>query len=115
MPEGQPWYWVTLSNPDQPSLAVATTTSDEKGAFAFRGVVPGIYDLLAVPGTGERGQRRLDREVPWFGFGRIRVDIREQDSPKASRLRPEDAISFNHHTSGIQQTSLQPLTALSQR
>ncbi len=41
LPDPHDWYWVTLSNPDQPALAVATTMTDDQGGFAFRGIVPG--------------------------------------------------------------------------
>jgi hypothetical protein len=78
--DSRSWYWLTLSSPDQPALSVATTTSDENGAFAFRGVVPGYYELLAVPGIGERGKRPGGPTSVYTGFARLAVDVRQQDS-----------------------------------
>jgi len=78
LPDPQSWYWVTLSRLDQPALAVATTVSDEKGGFAFRGVAPGAYDLLAAPGTGERGAHSYP-ELPYHGFARAAADATKAD------------------------------------
>ena len=79
LPGPNSWYWITLSNPDQPALALATVVSDEKGAFEFDGVTPGVYELLAVPGAGERGTRPMGETKTYFGFARAGVDIREGD------------------------------------
>jgi hypothetical protein len=86
LPDPQTWYWVTLSNPDQPALAVATTVSDDKGAFAFRGIVPGAYELLAVPGQGDRGTRT--NNPPFHGFSRVAVDVHEGDA-RGVKMTPQ--------------------------
>ena len=91
LPDPQSWYWVTLSDPRQPALAVATTISDDKGAFAFRGIVPGAYEVLAVPGEGERGTRG---KVPYHGFARVAVDLRAQDV-HAVKITAQQAIKVS--------------------
>jgi len=91
LPDSQSWYWLTLSSRDQPALSIATTTSDENGAFAFRGVVPGSYELLAVPGTGERGKRPNGPIPAYAGFARVPVDVRERDT-QGIRITPGQQI-----------------------
>jgi hypothetical protein len=100
LPDAQSWYWVTLSDPAQPALAVATTISDDKGAFAFRGIVPGAYDVLAVPGEGERGTRSA--KSPYHGFARVAVDLRAQDV-HGVKITPQQAVKVSvalQHASG---------------
>jgi hypothetical protein len=92
LPDPQSWYWVTLSNPAQPALAVATAVTDDKGAFAFRGIVPGAYELLAVPGEGEPGT--LSAKPPFHGFARTAADLREQDAHGVT-LTPQPAIKVS--------------------
>ena len=86
------WYWITLSDPNEPALAVATTTSDEHGSFAFDGVVAGAYELLAVPGTGPiNSKSAAARSSAFTGFDRARVDVRQQDIRNV-RLAPREII-----------------------
>jgi hypothetical protein len=92
LPDSRSWCWITLSSPDQPALALATTISDSdhNGEFAFRGIVPGIYELLAVPGSGERGKRSPTTEI-YGGFARTIVDIRDHDA-RGVTLTPQRGI-----------------------
>ncbi len=92
LPDSQTWYWVTLSDPERPALAVATAVSGDKGAFAFRGVVPGVYELLAVPGEGEIGTRSA--KPPFHGFARVPVDLREHDA-RGVKITPQQAIKVS--------------------
>jgi len=92
LPDSRSWYWLTLSSVDQPALSIATITSDESGGFAFRGVVPGSYELLAVPGIGERGTHPSGAGTPHDGFARAAVDLREQDS-RSLKITPAEQLA----------------------
>jgi hypothetical protein len=91
LPESQSWYWLTLSRPDQPALAITTTTSDNDGEFAFRGIIPGSYEILAVPGIGEPRARPAGPVPVYEGFARVTVDVREKDM-KNVRITPGQQI-----------------------
>ncbi len=90
LPDPKDWYWVTLSNPDQPALAVATTMTDNAGGFAFRGIVPGNYVLLSSPGQLERGTPPIETP-PYHGFARTNVDLREHDA-RGVVVKPQQSI-----------------------
>lgn len=55
LPDSRSWYWITLSDSDQPAISVATTTSDERGGSHF-GELP-----LKLPPFGS----------PWYGPARV--------------------------------------------
>lgn len=85
------WCWVTLSDPAQPALSVAPIETGDGGAFAFRGVVPGVYVLLVAPGGGKRDARPPVRVTAYSGFARADVDVRRADA-KGIEITPGQQI-----------------------
>jgi len=72
LPDPQNRYWVTLSDPLHPELAVATVETDPTGSFSFPDVVPGAYELLAV--ARSRGG------FPQETFARVPIDVTQGDA-----------------------------------
>ena len=90
LPDPQNWYWVTLSDPAHPELAVATAVVDETGSFSFPGVVPGAYELLAV--SRQRGG------LPGERFARVPVDVSEGDVRGVRiAMQPSKQVSIAWH------------------
>lgn len=67
-------FWLTLVSLQQPSLAAAATTTDEKGAFRFEGIAAGSYHLLVSgPSSARNSRGAVLPAQPWFG--RRRLDV----------------------------------------
>jgi hypothetical protein len=67
-------FWLALTPPDQPALAVAVTVAQADGRFNFQGVPPGSYQLFASGPSIARGRGGMLGAAPLFGRSHINVD-----------------------------------------
>jgi hypothetical protein len=73
-PSVQGRFWIALSAPDQPSLAVAVTQGAADGSFKLEGIQPGAYRLIASgPSRARSGLGAVLEPDPYFGSARITV------------------------------------------
>lgn len=76
--DGEVQYVVALARRDQPLLGVATTRTDDDGAFSLSGVPSGSYFLYAAgPVRGSSWRDALLGEPPLFS--RLELDVAGQD------------------------------------
>jgi uncharacterized protein (DUF2141 family) len=102
LPDPKARFWLALSTPDQPALAVAVTQAEADGKFRFTGVPAGRYNLLAIK-TG--GARSFDGAIPDAEtmFGRTTIQVGPQDVKDIS-VMPETgrAVTFTLRRDGAQ-------------
>ena len=71
-------YWLALTVPEQPGLAIVAAQTEKDGTFRFGGVPPGTYDLLASgPSRGYGGGGGILEQKPLFT--RMRVTVAGQN------------------------------------
>ena len=78
LPDPKYRFWLALSTPDQPALAVAVTAAEADGKFRFLGIPAGAYNLLAIKTSGARS---FDGAIPDPEpmFARMPIQIGSQD------------------------------------
>src|SRR5262249_38145488 len=57
LPDAKAGFWLALSSPEQPDLAIAVAQTEKDGKFTFSGIPPGSYNLLAIKTGGARNNR----------------------------------------------------------
>lgn len=75
IPEAE--FWLALTPPEQPALAVAVAIAERDGKFRFAGVPPGSYYLFASGPSIGRGSGAILGPEPFFG--RMRVEVGGQN------------------------------------
>jgi len=70
-------FWLALTPPDQPALAVAVAIAERDGWFRFEGVPPGSYHLFASGPAAGRGSGAMLGPEPFFG--RMQVEVGGQN------------------------------------
>lgn len=75
VPEAE--FWLALTPPEQPALAVAVAIAERDGKFRFEGVPPGSYYLFASGPSIGRGSGAMLGTEPFFG--RMQVEVGGQN------------------------------------
>ncbi len=70
-------FWLALTPPEQPALAVAVAIAERDGKFRFDGIPPGSYYLFASGPAIGRGSGAMLGPEPFFG--RIETDVGGQN------------------------------------
>jgi hypothetical protein len=70
-------FWLALTSPEQPALAVAVAIAERDGKFRFEGIPPGSYYLFVSGPAIGRGNGAMLGPEPFFG--RTQVDVGGQN------------------------------------
>ncbi len=102
LPDPKARFWLALSTPDQPALALAVTQAENDGKFRFTGIPPGAYNLLAIKTGGARNMRGAVPDSDTV-FARTTIQVANQDVQDISVL-PEAGrtAAFALHRDGVQ-------------